>query len=68
MVSLHYHELMGKVKQHEGQKFLTVNDYMLDKILDKIKETIGIANFDDTKILVDTDDKLPDYNPLKITC
>ena len=24
-----------------------VNDYMLDKVLDKIKETIGIVKFDD---------------------
>ena len=33
---------------------------MLDKILDKIKETIDIEKFDDTKILTDTDDQLPD--------
>ena len=41
-----------------------VNDYMLDKVLDKIKETIDISKFDATKILTDTfdftDDKLPD--------
>ena len=42
-----------------------VNDYMPDKVLDKTKETIGIVNFDDTKILIDTDDKLPDYTNLK---
>ena len=42
-----------------------VNDYMPDKVLHKIKETIGIVNFDDTKILIDTDDKLPDYTNLK---
>ena len=50
-----------------------VNDYILDKVLDKIKETIDISKFDDTKILTDTDDKLPDYITLKnagilITC
>ena len=50
-----------------------VNDYMLDKVLDKIKETIGIVKFDNTKILIDTDDKLQDYITLKnvvilITC
>ena len=54
-----------------------VNDYMLDKVLDKIKETIDISKFDATKILTDTfdftDDKLPDYITLKnagilITC
>ena len=38
---------------------------MLDKVFDKIEETIGIATFDGTKILIDTDDKLPDYITLK---
>ena len=56
MLSLHYHELMGRIEEHEGQKYLMVNDYMLDKVLDEIKETICIAKFDDTKILIDTDD------------
>ena len=42
-----------------------VNDDMLDKVLDKIKETIGIAKFNDTQILINTDDKLPDSIPLK---
>ena len=37
-----------------------VDDYMLDKIFDKIKEIIGIEKFADTKIMIDTDDKLPD--------
>ena len=46
---------------------------MLDKVLDKYKETIDIEKFDDTKILIDTDDKLPNYIALKnavilITC
>ena len=36
-------------------------DYMLDKALEKIKETIVILKFDDAKIVIDTDDKLPDY-------
>ena len=39
---------------------MIVHDYMLDKVLDKIIEVIGIEKFDDTKILIDTDDKLPD--------
>ena len=73
MLSLHHHELMGKITKHEAKKYLMVNDYMLDKVLDKIKETIGIAELDDTKILIDADDKLLDYIPLKnvvilITC
>ena len=35
---------------------------MLDKVLDKIKEIIGIEKFDDTKILID---KLPNEITLK---
>ena len=61
MLSLHYHELMEKIEEHKEKEYLMVNDYMLDKVLDKIKETIGIVKFDDTKILIDTNDKLPDY-------
>ena len=43
-----------------------INFYMLDKVLDKIKETIRILEFDNTKFLIDTDDKLPDYITLKM--
>ena len=32
--------------------------YMLNKVLYKIKEIIRIEKFHDTKILIDTDDKL----------
>ena len=42
-------------------------DYMLDKVLYKIKVIIGIKKFDDTKIFIDTDNKLPDEIALK-TC
>ena len=42
------------------EKYLTIDDYVLDKVLDKTEEIIGIEKFDDTKILIDTDDKLPD--------
>ena len=50
-----------------------VDDYVLDKVLDKIKEIIGIKKIDDTKVLIETDDKLPDENTFKnvvilITC
>ena len=61
MLSLHYHELMRKTAEHKQKKYLMVNDYMLDKVLDKIKEDICIVKIDDTKILIDTNDKLPDY-------
>ena len=33
---------------------------LLDKVSDNIIEIIGIEKFDDTKILLNTDDKLPD--------
>ena len=41
------------------------NDYMRDNVLDNIKETIGFAKLDNTKTLIDTDVKLPDYIILK---
>ena len=47
------------------KKYLMVDDYMLYKLLDNIKEMIGIGKFDDTKILIDMDDKLPDDITLK---
>ena len=37
-----------------------VDNYKLDEVLNRIKKMIGIEKFDDTKILVDKDDKLPD--------
>ena len=57
MLSLHYHKLMGKLEEYEKKVHLMVNDYVLDKVLDKIKETIGIEKFYVTKVLIDTDDK-----------
>ena len=42
-----------------------VDDYMLDKVLDKIKEIIGIEKFDGTKILIYADDKFADDITLK---
>ena len=41
-----------------------IDDYMLDKVFEKIKK-IGIEKFGDTKILIDTDDKWPDNITLK---
>ena len=55
---------MRKIKKHEGQKYMMV-DYKLDKVLDKIKEIIGIEKFHDTKVLIKTDDKMPDDITLK---
>ena len=48
--------LMRKIKEDEEKKYLMVGDYMLDKVLVKIKEIIGVKKFDDTKILIDKDD------------
>ena len=45
---------MEKVKEYEGNKYLMIDDYMLDKVFEKIKDIIGI------KILIDMDDKLLD--------
>ena len=38
VLSLYYHEQMGKVKEHEGKKYLIVYYCMLDKVLGKIKK------------------------------
>ena len=37
-----------------------VDHYVLAKVLDKIKEIIGIEHFDNNKILIDTNDELLD--------
>ena len=58
MLSLHHHQLMGKIEEHEGKKYFIVDDYMIDKILDKIKEIIGVEKFNDTNILINTAYKL----------
>ena len=59
ILSLYYHELMGKIEEHEGKKYLMVDDYLLIKVLDGIKKIISMEEFDNTKILIDTDDILP---------
>ena len=38
-----------------------INDYLLVKVLVKIKEITGIEKLDNAKILTDTYGKLPDY-------
>ena len=55
---------MGKIEEHEGKKYLIVDDYIPGKVLGKIKEIIGIEKFDDTKFLIDTDDKCCDINDM----
>ena len=56
MLSLHYHEFMGKIEECKAKKQLVVDDHMLDKVLDEIKEIVGIEKFDDTNILTALDD------------
>ena len=58
MISLQYHELMGKIEEYEGKKYLLVDDYMLGRVLDKIKNIIDIENFYDAQNLIATDGKL----------
>ena len=38
VLSLYYHEQMGKVKEHKGKKYLIVYYCILDKVLGKIKK------------------------------
>ena len=40
-------------------------DYIVDEVLDKIKMMVFIEKLDDTKILIDTDDRLSDEVSLK---
>ena len=45
-----------------------VDNYMLDKLMGKIKNVFGIEKFDDTKILINTDSKLLVDITLKKCC
>ena len=45
-----------------------VDDYILNKVLDKIKEAAGIEMFDNTKILMDTDKNYQIILVLKSCC
>ena len=70
---LYYHELIGKIAEHEQKKYLMIDDYMLRKVMEKIKWIIDIEKFDNTELLIDTDHKIPDDITLKnivmlITC
>ena len=56
---------MGKIGEYKGRIYLMVDGNILDKVLDKNKSIIGIEKFDDTKILIDTDSKLPDDITIK---
>ena len=58
---MYFHKLTRKIKENERQKNLMVDDYVLNKVLEKIEEIIRT----DTKILIDTNNKLPDDITLK---
>ena len=58
---MYFHKLTRKIKENERQKNLMVDDYVLNKVLEKIEEVIRT----DTKILIDTNNKLPDDITLK---
>ena len=62
---MRYDELTGKIEENEEKKWLIVDDYMLNKILGKIKDLISTEKSVDTKILIDTFNKLPDDITLK---
>ena len=64
MMSLSYHELVGKIKEHEGKNTLMIDSYVLDKVLDKIKEIVVIEKFDDFKVLINTIRKCCDINDI----
>ena len=59
ILSRYYYELIGKIDEYKGSKYLITDD-ILYEVLDNIKKIINTELFDDIKILIDTDDKLPD--------
>ena len=44
ILRLYYDELIGKTEEREGKKVLMVDDYMLNKVLDKIKKQQKLKN------------------------
>ena len=38
MLSFYYHELMRKMEEHKGRNYLKIDDYVLYKVLGKIKK------------------------------
>lgn len=43
------HNLIGKTEGQEGKKHLITDDYMLDRVLEKIKTIIDIEKFNEIK-------------------
>ena len=58
MQNQYYDAFIEKIEEYEGKKYLMVDDYTLEKVLNKITR-IGIEKLLSlTRILIDTDDKL----------
>ena len=51
---------MRKIAVYQGKNIWWWITYVLNNVLSKIKEIIGIEIFDNAKVLIDTNDKLPD--------
>ena len=60
MLCLYYHELIKKIEEHEKKEYSMIDDFMLIKVLEKIKKMKVMDINDNTKILIGTDGKLPD--------
>ena len=43
---------MGAIEEQERKKQLIACHFMLNKVLGRLKEILGIEKFDDTKILI----------------
>ena len=63
-INLYYDKLTENVEEYEGKNYLMVDDFTLNKALDRIKR-IDFKKRDDTRILIDGDDKLPDDTTLQ---
>ena len=50
------------------KKKLITDHYILRKVVEQIKEVIRVTNIDDTKILIDTGDELPDDITFRKIC
>ena len=60
-----FNGLIDKIEENKGKSCLIIDDYILDKVLDKLKKIIGTEKCDDTKILIDTNNKFLDHISLK---
>ena len=58
-------KLMGKIEEHEGKKYLTTDDYGLDWVLYKTEMIIDINKFNNSKILINSNNNLVNEVVLK---